>query len=211
MKYLLFLFTCSFPAMLSAQHFVISGDKMNKVYVGMPTRLTVVSGSCGCDALAVTADKGTITKIEGCIYSYTPAQAGNAELSIFENKGGKATLIGKSTLRVKARPDPVATVGGKTGGVYPLNQFKAQVGLTVLMADFQFDKPYYQVSNFTFKTYRNGILLAEVPVNGNIFSPECQRAMSGLAIGDKVIIDQIKAICPDCTIRSLNPITFTMK
>ncbi len=211
MKYLLLFFICGFPYVLSAQQLVISADKMNKAYVGIETHLTIVSGSCGFDALSVTVDNGTIAKIEGCSYRYTPTQTGNAELSIFENSKGTTTLIGKNTFRVKAMPSQVASVGGRAGGGYPLNQFKAQVGLTVLMEDFQYDKPYYKVISFTFKTYRNRVLLAEVPVSGNIFNAECQKAMAALAVGDNVIVENIKITCPNCTIGSLGAISFTMK
>lgn len=210
MKYLLFLLCCSLPAILFAQSFVVRADKMNIAYVGIENTLTVVSGSCGCDALVVSADKGQVVKIDGCRYKYIPAGSGIAELTIAEKKGNTVSVIGKDKLRVKSIPDPQAMVGGRKSGLFALSHFKAQLGISVVWENVAIDMPF-RIKGFTFKVIRKGAVIATLDVSGNLFEGDCKRIINELAGGDKVILEKIRGVTPDGIVRSLNDLAFTMK
>ncbi len=210
MKYLLILALSAMPVLSFAQDFVVRADKMNLVYIGIDNPLTIVSGDCGCDALSVSADKGTLKKVSGCKYMYTATESGVVNLEVATQKGGKRQVIGTQTLRAKFIADPKAVVGGRSGGYIALNRFQAQLGVSVLVPYCEVDLAP-KVTRFTFKTVRKGAITGTADITGNTFAGECSQLMAALQPGDQVILEHIVCFGPDSVARSLGNLTFTMK
>ena len=70
---------------------------------------------------------------------------------------GKWTTVGPKEFRVKAVPDPIATVGGQKGGVIAKNVLMAQSGVMATMPpDFEFDLKF-NVTEYTVVYHCSGI------------------------------------------------------
>ena len=81
----------------------------------------------------------------------------------------------------------------------------AQSGVQADMENFDFDLKFV-VTEFVVSSTIKGFVRA-VPTKGNLFTQEQRDLIQGLGRGDKVYIEQIKAVGPDGIPRDLATIT----
>jgi len=115
-------------------------------------------------------------------------------------------------VRVKYIPDPVAEVGGKGSGQMPVNIFKAQLGVVASLKGFDFDARFV-VQSFTFSMLpKRGEYIGPFAVKGPLFKGNTQvmQAIDRARPGDKVFIEDIKALGPDKRPRLLNTIVLSL-
>jgi hypothetical protein len=121
--------------------------------------------------------------------------------------------VGAMEVRVKTIPDPVAKVAGKTGGVVGTGVFKAQIGIPAVLEYFDFDTKF-TVTSFEFSYLpKRGEYQGPFTVGGATFDKNQQVATYQTKLakpGDKVFIENIKAVGPDRRTRTLNNIVLTL-
>ncbi|WP_118976159.1 GldM family protein [Taibaiella koreensis] len=198
------------PGITTAQQFTVGAPVMNLAYIGVPNPITVVSGSCGCDALQVSVSEGTLEKTGNCQYDFRPSRQGTVQLTVAEKKGGKTKVIHTSRIRVKSIPEPHASVGGRKGGEYPIDEFKVQSGVSAVAEGFEMDLPVAVVA-FDLKINRSKVQLAEEHGQGAYFSASCKASINKLLPGDTLKIENVKIISADGRVQLIQGVVYTMK
>jgi hypothetical protein len=94
--------------------------------------------------------------------------------------------------------------------------FRAQMGISAVLDNFDFDARFQVISfDITFKAKRSTDLIGPLHSNSAFFKdlpPEGARYQSTQALpGDRVYIENIKAVGPDKTIRSLGSINLLLQ
>jgi len=133
-----------------------------------------------------------------------------------KTKEGPIKKVASMHVRVKRIPDPVAELSGKNGGAMPAGFFKVQIAPSAILKGFDFDARFTIIS-FTFGMFPKGkdYLGPYVVENRSVGcrltdSKDIKAAMSTAKAGDRVFIENIKAIGPDKTVRTLGSLLFTL-
>lgn len=202
-----------FQYMVGSTGASIQLDKMNVFYIGVPNPITVTAAGYSLEDIAVNIPGAEVTKTANGKYDVTVKNPGKLMADIMAKAATGMTKVGSMEVRVKNIPDPVAKVGGKTGGVMGAAVFRAQAGVTAVLDGFDFDAKF-RVTSFEFSYLpKRGEYQGPFTVNSPLFSASNQIATyqtGGAKPGDKVFIENIRAVGPDGRARSLNNILLTL-
>lgn len=189
-------------------------DKMNVFYIGVPNPVTVSAAGYSLQDVSLNVEGATITPKDPGHYELMLTKPGNITARIMaKDPASGMKEISSMPIRVKFIPDPIAKVGGKVGGVIPANQFKAQLGVNAVLENFEFDARFKVVS-FTYSALpKRSDLIGPYSVKGALFtgSSEAAAAKERAKAGDKIFIDDIKAVGPDNRVRTLSSIILTLQ
>ncbi|WP_026751003.1 gliding motility protein GldM [Sediminibacterium sp. C3] len=189
---------------------VVSTDKTRVFYQGLENPLSVTGGS---------GDEKVSVNVEGAGISYR--KAGPGQYIVTASNLGSATVIatdGKNSQRivipVKRVPNPMASVGGKSGGPIAANAFRVQRGVVAELKDFVFEGVKYEVVSFTLICTgrgfeESGFGIAEV--SGAYFNAEAKALLNRCQAGSTVVIDEIKVSGPGGTRLLDQNISFTLQ
>lgn len=194
-------------AMIYGQPCVVTNLKENIIYVGIPNPMSVAVNGKWCKDFVLTTDNGRIEKTlaDDCSYDIVPATAGKANLIILSKKDRQE--IGRMVFRAKRIPDPIAMVAGKNGGEIRKNILKAQIGITAVLTQFDFDARFI-VEKFTVSLLHAGKPIFAQECTGARFPPEVIRAFDRLQAGDQVLFSEMTYRAPDGRTNGLLPIEF---
>jgi gliding motility-associated protein GldM len=196
-------YTVGVPAGLT-----VSTDKTRVFYQGLENPLSVTGGG-GDEKVNVNVEGNGLTfrKAGPGQYIVTPTQLGSAIVNASDGKNSQ-----RITIPIKRVPDPIAEVGGKSGGPVAANQFRVQKGVAAVLRDFIFEGVKYEVVSFTMVCTGKGFEeLGIAEVSGAYFNGDAQGLLRRCQAGTTVIIDEIKVRGPGGT-RSLDiPISFTLQ
>jgi gliding motility-associated protein GldM len=187
---------------------VVSPTKMNVFYLGVDNPVEIsVSGVAG-NKIRATASNGVLEP-RGNSFVMRAKRLGNCMISVSAELDGKWSNVGTKEFRVKAVPNPIATVNNQKGGMIAKNVLMAQSGVMATMpADFDFDLKF-NVTEFTVGTIIQGFL-QEKKVKGAGFNQEVRNLINNVSKGNPVMIQEIRAVGPDGTIRDLGSINFKL-
>jgi gliding motility-associated protein GldM len=189
----------------------MSATKMNVFYRGIDNPFDI-SGGIPKEDLEIEMENGKYTK-SGEIWLIRPTeldeQGKRTKVTVFANVNGTRKIVGTSLWRVKKVPDPVAQVGGKSGGDIRKEVLTIQDGVLAILEDFDFDFKY-KVSEFELQTTSGGYTDIKKS-KSNRFTPEQKEMLKRVPLESFVYIGSIKAIGDDGSTRDLAPITFKIK
>lgn len=187
---------------------VVSPTKMNVFYLGVDNPVEIsVSGVPG-NKIKASASNGILEQ-RGSSWIMRAKRIGNCMVNVTAELDGKWASVGTKEFRVKAVPNPIATVGGQKGGMIAKNILMAQAGVIATMPpDFDFDLKF-NVTEFKVGTIIQGFL-QEKTVKGARFNQEVINLINNVSKGNPVMITDIRAVGPDGTIRDLGSITFKL-
>jgi hypothetical protein len=192
---------------------VISSDNLNIIYAGVPNPFTVSVPGFPADKVVATATGGSFSGSKGKYTASMPASMIGKEITINVSvqQDGATKQIGSQVYKVKRIPDPVAKVAGRFEGDINSGEAKAAPGVNATLQDFYFAGVTFTVSSYDFIyiAKRQDPYLKQV--GGWQFSGDVKTKLAAAKPGDQVIIRNIKAKGPDGTVRSLNPVTLTLK
>lgn len=189
---------------------VVSPDKMNVFYIGVPNPVSVSAPGIPKDKIRVSISSGDISGSNGT-YSVNVKQAGKVTVTVSgQMEGGKSVTLGTTEFRIKRIPPPRVKFGGKSGGRLSTGAMKAQNRIFAVLEDFDFDAPF-TVQHFTMYIIKPRSEPMIFESNSNAFTPQMQSAMNGITSGSRVTFDNIFATGPDALKRQLDPITFTVE
>ena len=191
----------------------MSASKMNVFYRGLDNPFEVSGGAIPNENLDVRMTNGKIIK-RGDDYIIQPEeldeQGRKTKVSVYANINGERRLIGTSDWRVKRVPDPVAQVGGLSGGEIRKEILGIQDGVLAVLEDFDFEFKY-TVTQFTVETTGAGGYTNRYVSRTNRFTADQKQALQRANINSIVYIGEIKAVGDDGTTRDLDPISFKIK
>jgi len=187
---------------------VVSPDKMNVLYIGLPNPVSVSAPGIAKENLRVNMTGGNISGSNGH-YTATVSSIGNATITVSgELTKGKVSVLGSSVFRVKRIPPPKAAFAGKSGGSTSAANLRAQDRLFAKLDNFEFDAKF-NVTRFTLlvaKPRQDVIILS---ATGGELSSQMRTAMGSVTPGSTVVFQNIIAVGPDGVQQSLDPIAFT--
>lgn len=186
---------------------VVSPDKMNVFYIGVPNPVSVSAPGIPKESLRVSMNGGSISGSNGS-YTVKVSSPGDASVTVSADIGGKVQNIGTSKFRVKRIPDPVAKFAGKTGGNMPTVVIKSQNKVFAVLEGFEFDANF-TVTRFSLIIAKPRADAVVLQSSGNTLSGAMQSALASITPGSRVIFDGIVAVGPDGSSRQLNSIALT--
>jgi gliding motility-associated protein GldM len=186
-------------------------DKMNVFYIGVPNPVTVSAAGYSLQDVSLSVEGAQITPKEPGHYELMLTKPGNITARIMAKDAGGVKEISSMPIRVKFIPDPIAEIGGKPGGVMQASVFKAQKGIIAALKNFEFDARF-KVTSFSYSALpKRGDLIGPYNVKGASFTGEALTAQDRAKAGDKIFLDEIKAVGPDGRTRNLPSLIITLQ
>ena len=189
-------------------------DKMNVFYIGVDNPVTVAAAGYSVEDVSLSIPGATVTGGKGH-YIVTVDKIGNIDVSInAKTKEGPIKKVGGMPIRVKRIPNPIASVGGISTGGMNAATFRAQIAPAARLDNFDFDAKF-TIVGFTFMMLPKGKdIVGPYSVannNGCRFTDnqDIVKAMQRARAGDRVFIEDIKAVGPDKQRRTL-PVSITL-
>ena len=186
---------------------VVSPDKMNVFYIGVPNPVSVSAPGIPKESLRVNMSGGSISGSNGN-YTVKVSSPGKATVTVSAEIGGKVQTISSTEFRVKRIPDPVAKFAGKMGGTLASVAIKAQSSLFAVLENFDFDAKF-SVTRFSLIVQKPRADPVIIQGSGNTLNAAMRAAISGIGPSSRVIFDNVIAEGPDGTPRQLNSISLT--
>lgn len=196
---------------VSAPSAVVSADKMNVLYVGVPNPVSVSAPGVQLDKVhaSISGEGSSISGSNGH-YVAKVTEPGKAVFTVTGEVDGKPRVLGTTEYRIKRIPDPIAKFGGIGSGRLSAGAIKAQAGVAAVLEGFDFDA-HFEVVKFTMSVNKARALDLFTDVsNSAVLTPSMRNALQGISPRDRVSIDDIMVKGPDGAIRKLtNGITIT--
>ena len=200
----------SFDYMVGTTGASMQLDKMNVFYIGVDNPVTVAAAGYSVEDVSLDVPGATVTGPGKGHYILNVTTKGTVDVNIMaKTKEGGKKKVGGLTVRVKRIPDPVAKLNGKATGGMSAAVFRQTIAPAATLDNFDFDAKF-QVVGFVFSMLPKGRdYVGPFTVDnraGARFtdSKEITKVMSGAKAGDKIFIEQIKAIGPDKQVRTLD-------
>jgi gliding motility-associated protein GldM len=187
---------------------VVSPDKMNVLYIGVPNPVSVSAPGVPKEALRVSMSGGNISG-SGENYTVTVNTIGTATINVSgELVKGKVSSLGSSVFRVKRIPPPKAEFAGKSGGNTTAANIKGQDYIFAKLENFEFDAKF-NVTHYTLiisKPRQDFIILTG---SGGTLTAAMHAALNNVTPGTTVIFKDIVAVGPDGIQQGLDPIAIS--
>jgi gliding motility-associated protein GldM len=181
-------------------------DKMNVFYIGVPNPITVTAAGYSLEDVSISIPGATITSTGKGKYDVVVTQAGTVAAAINAKTAQGIKQVGGMPVRVKRIPDPVAKIGGKMGGGMPASIFRAQLGVAAVLENFDFDTKF-TITGFDFSyQQKRGDYQGPFHMGDAYFKNEAAKYLQIAKPGDRVYIDNVRAVGPDKQPRALNGI-----
>jgi hypothetical protein len=136
---------------------------------------------------------------------------GKVTASINAKTAKGVASVGGMEVRVKRIPDPVAKIAGKMSGGMPASVFRAQLGVAAVLENFDFDTKF-NITGYDFSYQpKRGDYQGPMHTSTAYFPEEAKRLLDKMKPGDRIYIDNVRAVGPDGTTRGLNSITLLLQ
>ena len=177
---------------------------MYVLYIGINNPVKTDLSEYEASEIEVLIDNGKIRLVEG-EYVANPMNPGTAVITIL-NKGAE---VYKIEYIVKVIDDPIAIIGGKTGGEIDKDYLLEQETLTT-----NIDKPDYPVE-FRIIAFSVSVTVGEdtlkEPSDSDKITAKQKELIKNTDLGQPVVFSDIQCIGPDGSIRKLSPVTYILE
>ena len=192
----------------------VAATKMNVFYIGVDNPVSISVPGLANEKIIPHITKGCklIPTPKGKGYNYIiRANKGvrNATVSASAKYEGNIMKMGSRKFRVKRVPDPVAEIAGQNEGTIDKNTLLAANAIIPAQKDFEFDA-FFEVESFTMGTIISGDWISK-STRGNTFSEEMTNIIRNARSKQKFFFENIQAVGPDGTKRTLGTINLTIK
>jgi gliding motility-associated protein GldM len=194
-------------------------DKMNVFYIGVPNPVTVAAAGYSVEdvSLAVPNSRAEPDAEKGKgHYNIFVDKVGTVDVAInAKTKEGPIKQVGKMNVRIKRIPDPVAEINKVSSGGMSASIFRAQIAPAAVLKDFEFDAKF-QIISFSFLMLPKGKdIVGPYDVKSQTGcrfdqNSDVAKAIKMAKAGDRIFIEEIKAVGPDKVPRKLNSITLSL-
>lgn len=186
---------------VSAPTAVVSADKMNVLYIGVDNPISVSVPGVPRESIRASIGNGTLNGSNGT-YTARVTSAGTTEISVSAEVGGEVRSLGSQTFRVRTVPPPIPKFGGINSGALSASVAKVQPGVFAVLENFDFDMEF-TVTRFTMIISRRRADPFVQTASSNALTPQMKQALSTVAAGDVIAIDDIYVRGGDGTNRKL--------
>ena len=187
---------------------VVSPDKMNVLYIGVPNPISVSAPGISKEKLKVSISGGSLSGSAGH-YVADVKTIGTVNVTVSgEAAPGKTQILGSSEFRVKRIPDPKAQFAGKSSGNVASANLKAQDKVFARLENFDFDAKF-NVTRFTMWVFKPRQDPIQLTTQGSELSSGMKSALGTVTPGSKVFFTNIIAVGPDGTQRGLDDIVLS--
>ncbi len=166
---------------------VISADKMNVVYRGVPNPMTISIPGIPDNLVRATATGLTKTGGSGK-YTMTPASGREVTIKVSGTLPNGQTVSSSQNFRIKDIPSPQGTIRKESGHVVMPNSSLVNATVGAELPDFDFDLKL-TTTGFTIKVLGQGAVV----VRGNKMDAAAKKAIAKAKRGDIVTIFDIKS------------------
>lgn len=181
---------------------VVSPDKMNVFYIGVPNPVSVSAPGIPKENLKVSMTGGSISGSNG---KYVVKVSGGSEATVTvsaEVSPGKSQVLGATKYRVKRVPDPIATFAGKASGQIGSATARGIGRLEAELKDFDFDLKF-RVTKFNLFISRPRQDPLFYSSSDGSFSGQIRQNISTLNPGDVLTFQSIVVSGEDGSVRTL--------
>jgi len=183
---------------------VVSPEKMNVLYIGVPNPLAVSAPGVPLDKMHLSISSGSVSGSAGQ-YSANVKTVGDATVTVSADISGKTMVLGSTKFRVKRIPDPKFEFAGKSGGSTSAANVRAQDYVFAKLDNFEFDAKF-NVTKFTLMVIKPRQDPNILNGSGNTLSAAMHTALGGVTPGTTIVFKDINAVGPDGSTRYLDPI-----
>jgi gliding motility-associated protein GldM len=185
----------------------VAATKMNVFYIGVDNPIDVSVAGVPPENVTIEVTNARKKRVRNS-YIVNPRRPGNCWVSVYADMGNGRKQMGRREFRVKKVPNPVAKINGKTGGAITKAVLLAQIGVAAEMEHFDFDLKF-TVTEFTVSTTVQGFL-QEATSKSYKFTKDQKAIIRNLSRGQRVYIQDIKAVGPDGSTRDLSTIALLL-
>ena len=184
---------------------IISADKMNVVYRGVPNPISI--SVPGIASNKVNANAPGMSKVGDGKFMLKPGSGSEVKINVSATMPDGKTMSSAQVFRIKGLPAPTGKVGGSEKNSGPKNNLEVCT-VTAAMEDFDFPVSV-NVTQFNIKVPGQ----ATIVVSGNKMDSRARAAIAKASRGDIVIISDIKASFQgiDQVAKRVSPCTYEIK
>jgi gliding motility-associated protein GldM len=182
---------------------IISADKMNVVYRGVPISISVP----GIASNKVNASAPGMSKVGDGKFMLKAGSGSEVKINVVATMPDGKTMSSAQVFRIKGLPAPTGKVGGSDKNSGPKNNLEVCT-ITATMEDFDFPVNV-NVTQFNIKVPGQPTIV----VSGNKMDGRARAAIAKASRGDIVIISEIKASFQgiDQVAKRVSPCTYEIK
>jgi gliding motility-associated protein GldM len=192
----------------------ISATAMNVFYRGIDNPVAISAGGVAESAVrANITNPHNIRRVRPGEYIVKPGVQGDkATVSVFAEIDGASKLMTRMDFRVKDLPTPTAMITGSKGGKANLTvgQLTSLQIVEAEAEDFLFEVDF-KVTSFTAGFNDASGIWVERASENEAFTSEQKAIFRSMRAGQRISIENIKAIGPDGKVRTLSPINITVR
>ncbi|QKJ30975.1 gliding motility protein GldM [Mucilaginibacter mali] len=175
---------------------VVSPDKMNVLYIGVPNPISVSAPGIAKEKLKVSIEGGELSGSAGH-YTATVSNIGKATVTVSGDiGGGKVQVLGSTEFRTKRIPPPIPQFAGKTTGTTSSANIKSQDRIFAELKGFDFDAKF-NVVRFNLLVIKPRQDPIQKTGNSGLLSPDIKAALNTVTPGTTVVFTNIIAVGPD--------------
>lgn len=188
---------------------VVSPEKMNVLYIGIPNPLAISAPGIPLNKLHLSISQGSVSAASTGHYMASVHTLGTATVTVSgEVSPGKTATLGSTLFRVKRIPDPKFSFAGRSGGTTSAANIRAQDYVFAKLDNFEFDAKF-NVTRFTLMVIKPRQDAIIIPGSGNTLSSQMHQVLNTVIPGTAVVFKDITAVGPDGTPRYLDAIVIT--
>lgn len=206
---ILFIVTCFIS---QAQQAVVALPAMNVIYIGLDNPINIAVEGYTNNQLTVTTEGCTLegTYPETYLTATTTSLSGCQVFVSYQKD--KKIKIDTLNFRIKSIPKPEAVLGTLESGSCPAAAMLAQNTIRAVMPNFVFQGVTFKVTSYQWMFISNdGLTECSDTVKSAAISKKLKYLISKSVGGDKILIDDIKAIGPGGAQKRLSPIALLVQ
>ena len=192
----------------------ISATAMNVFYRGLNNPVAISAGGVSESSVATRiTSPHSIRRVRAGEYIVKPGvQGSKATVSVYAEIDGTSKLMTRMDFRVLDLPTPTAKIAGSRGGKANLTvgQLSSLKNVEAEAEDFLFEVDF-EVTSFTIGFNDASGIWVERAANSNKFNSDQKAIFRNMRAGQRMSIENIKAIGPDGKVRTLSPINITVR
>lgn len=184
---------------------IISADKMNVVYRGVPNPISI--SVPGIASNKVNANAQGMSKVGDGKFMLKPGSGSEVKINVSATMPDGKTMSSAQVFRIKGLPAPTGKVGGLDKNKGPKSNLEV-CSVTAAMEDFDFPVTV-NVTQFNIKVPGQ----PTVVVSGNKMDARARAAIAKASKGDVIIISEIKAsfVGIDQVAKRVSPCTYEIQ
>lgn len=185
----------------------INFTQMNILYIGVENEIEIKTTEKVTDVMIMGSEYFKVRKTSENTFYIKPEKSGTTQLTVMGKKNDEIIVLETRRVRCLQIPDPIPVIGNKEGGIISKQVLLVYNVLRAEIRHSYFDIRFH-IIEFTVNTYNSEGFCISNSSKSSKFTPQQKQQIKQLKRGQKLYIENIKAIGPDKTTRKLPPMVF---